>query len=247
MLRKICFAGLAVLAMASTSQAAIAFSYTAVALPGGFNSLILHAHSTAGETINGVDTPTIVAGSGAFGGLPSQVWLNSSGSFKSPTAGDHTPGLWNAAYTPYDSFWFFDTTNSLSVGAGFDESNNGTGGVSGLPAGPLGAPYTGFGAMGTIGGVPGAKSFTIASGKQGTDVDLAQVVLKTGTAALVSGTILTNQGTNQTIVRFPIEAYITPEPVFLRAPCWLWQWLVASAAHSPEISSKGQAFAWLQL
>ena len=139
--------------------------------------------------------------------------MNNTGTFKSPTAGDQTPGLWNAAYTPFDSFWLFDTTNSLSVGAGFDESNNGTGGAQGLPAGALGAPYTGFGAMGTVGGAPGAKSFTIASGKQGTDVDLAQIVLKTNTFALFSGTILTNQGTNTTI---PGSGFVigdnTPEP-----------------------------------
>ncbi len=174
MRRRILLAGLAVLAMASTSHAAIIMTtVNVVDLPGGFTSFILHAHSTAGETINGVDTPTIVQGAGPHGGLPSQVWLNNTGTFKSPTAGDQIPGLWNAAYTPYDSFWLFDTTNSLSVGAPFDESNNGVGGVQGLPAGALGAPYTGFGAMGTVGGAPGARSFTIASGKQGTDVDLA--------------------------------------------------------------------------
>ena len=212
MLRKIFFAGVVVMTMASTSQAAIVLTTVKGAdLAGGFTSLILHAHSTAGETINGVDTPTIVQGAGAFGGLPSQVWLNNTGTFKSPTAGDQTPGLWNAAYTPYDSFWLFDTTNSLSVGAPFDESNNGTGGVTGLPAGPLGAPYTGFGAMGTVGGAAGAKSFTIASGKQGTDVDLAQVVVKTNTTAVFSGTILTSQGTNATISGYQM-AYITPEP-----------------------------------
>ena len=73
----------------------------------------------------------------------------------------------------------------------------------------LGAPYTGFGAMGTVGGVAGAKSFTIASNKQGTDVDSGQFVLKTNTNALFNGTILTNQGTNQTFANFPIGV---PEP-----------------------------------
>ncbi len=210
MLRKIFFAGLAVLTTAATSHAAIILTAVKGASPGaGFDEFTLHAHSTAGETINGVDTPTVVQGAGALGGLPHQVWLNSSGSFKSPTAGDQTPGLWNSAYTPFDSFFFFDTTNSLSVGAGFDESNNGIGGVSGLPAGALGAPYTGFGAMGTVGGAAGAKSFTIASNKQGTDVDLGQFVLKTNTNALFNGTILTNQGTNQTFANFPIGV---PEP-----------------------------------
>ena len=204
MLRKIFFAGLVVLTTAATSHAAIILSAVKGVSPGvGFDEFTLHAHSTAGETINGVDTPTIAQGVGALGGLPSQVWLNNTGTFKSPTAGDQTPGLWNSAYTPFDSFWLFDATNSLSVGAGFDESNNGVGGVQGLPAGALGAPYTGFGAMGTVGGAAGAKSFTIASGKQGTDVDLGQFVLKTNTNALFSGTILTNQGTNLAVREFP--------------------------------------------
>ncbi len=84
--------------------------------------------------------------------------------------------------------------------------------------------------MGTVGGVTGAKSFTIASGKQGTDVDLAQVVMKTGTVAIFNGTILTNQGTNATILGFP---YLLA-PNLLRARCWVWQWLAASALFAGE-------------
>ena len=63
--------------------------------------------------------------------------------------------------------------------------------------------------MGTVGGVAGAKSFTIASGRQGTDVDLAQIVLKTGHFALFSGTILTNQGTNQNILESTDTSYFS--------------------------------------
>jgi hypothetical protein len=200
MLRKIFFAGLAVLTTAATSQAAIILSSTNLTdLGQGLYSVHLHAHSdSATQTINGVDTPSIVPYLGAGNG-PHQVWLNNTGTFTSPTQADQTPGLWNAAYTPFDSFWYFDGTNSLSVGAAFTEQNNGAGGATGLPAGALGAPYTGFGNMGTAsGGAAGAKSFTIASGKQGADVDLGQFVFKTGQGGAFSGTILTNQGNNQT-------------------------------------------------
>ena len=73
MLRKIFFAGLAVMTMASTSQAAIILSAVKGASPGaGFDSFILHAHSTAGETINGVDTPTIIQRAALSVGFPAR-------------------------------------------------------------------------------------------------------------------------------------------------------------------------------
>jgi hypothetical protein len=213
MVRKIALAVFAVLAIAAYSNAAIIVDgRNPVDVGQGYTAWTLHAHSDAGQTINGVDTPSISAGPG--GGLPHQVWLNNTGAFKSTTAGDQTPGLWNSAYTPFDSFWWFDSGNSLSVGAAFDESNNGTGGATGLPAGALGNPSTGFGAMGTVGGAPGAKAFTIASNKQGNDVDFAQIVLKNGTSVLFSGAILTNEGNGETKQGIEIGNVI-PEPATL--------------------------------
>ena len=73
MLRKIFFTGLTVMTMASTSQAAILMSTVKIAdLAGGFTSWTLHAHSTAGEIINGVDTPTIVQGMALTVGFPAR-------------------------------------------------------------------------------------------------------------------------------------------------------------------------------
>jgi hypothetical protein len=196
------------MATASSASIFVTGNY-AGSVDQGYSKWILHAHSdNPGQTIVGIDSPSVTAGFG--GALPHQVWLNNSGAFKSTTAGDQTPGLWNPAYTPFDSFWLFDSTNSLSVGAAFDESNNGTNGATGLPAGPLGNPYTGFGAMGTVGGAPGAKAFTIASGRQGNDVDFAQIVLKDGTLVRISGTILTAEGNGQHFDgAFPVD---DPEP-----------------------------------
>jgi hypothetical protein len=214
MVRKSFFAVTAVLLVASAANAGIILTQTKTAtLNDGLSQWTVSAVSddAANQTINGIDTPSVVAGLG--GGLPHQVWLNNSGAFTSPTKGDQTPGLWNAAYTPYDSFWLFDAANSLSVGAAFTEANNFTGGTSGLPAGALGAPATGFGAMGTAGGGSGAKLFTLASGLQGTTVALGQFVIKDGTTALLNGTILTAQGNNATIQGFAVGA--VPEPATL--------------------------------
>jgi hypothetical protein len=216
MLRKSFVGLMAVLLMATASQAAIILDLIGPTDVGqGFAAWTLHAHSDSpSQTINGVDTPSIVSG-GSSPGLPHQVWLNNTGVFKSITAGDQTPGLWNSAYTPFDSFWYFDSTNSLSVGAAFDEANNGTNGATGLPAGPLGNPYTGFGAMGTIGGAPGARAFTIASGRQGQDVDFARIVLKLGTSVIFNGTILTNEGNNQAIQGLVLPIFAEPSSAVL--------------------------------
>jgi len=211
MLRKSFFAVPAVLAMASAASAGIIVSNDLGTVVGqGLTAYTVKAVSddAVNQTINGIATPSIIAAA-ANGSLPHQVWLNNSGTFTSPTAGDQTPGLWNAAYTPFDSFWLFDSTNSLSIGAAFNEANNFTGGASGLPAGALGNPATGFGAMGTAGGAAGSRAFTIASGKQGTSVDLAHIVLPTGTFARLTGTILTNQGNN---VAVDVQVGAVPEP-----------------------------------
>jgi len=211
MLRKTFFGVLAVLTTAASSQAAIILSSTNFTdLGQGLYSVVLHAKSDSPtQTINGIDSPSLTPYLGIGSGTH-QVWLNNTGTFTSPTQADHTPGLWNAAYDAFDSFFYFDGTNSLSVGAAFSEQNNGANGATGLPAGALGAPFTGFGNMGTTGGAAGAKSFTLASGKQGQDVTLGQFVFKLGQAGGLSGTILTNEGNN--VVLSGAQVGFVPEP-----------------------------------
>jgi len=202
MLRNTFFAVLTVLAAAASSQAAILLEQSAATdLGQGLVSYVLSATSNAGETINGIENPNIIANGGM--GLH-QLWLNNTGTFKSPTQGDQTIGLWNAAYTPVDSFFYFDAANSLSVGAAWDETNSGADGFTGLPAGALGAPHTGFGTLSTAGGSPGGKLFTVASGRPGNDVDFAQLVLKAAESVLVSFTVLTAEGVNTTFDDFCI-------------------------------------------
>jgi hypothetical protein len=213
MLRTSFFAVSAALIAASAANAGIIVSGVSPTDVGqGLTAWTVRAVSddSVNQTINGIASPSLVAAV-ANGSLPHQVWLNNSGAFTSPTKGDQTAGLWNAAYTPFDSFWLFDSTNSLSIGAAFNEGNDFTNGATGLPAGALGNPATGYGAMGTVGGGAGSKAFTVASGLQGTSVDLAHIVLPTGKTATLTGTILTNQGNN---VQFSADIGV-PEPATL--------------------------------
>lgn len=208
MLRNTFLALVAVLSVACSSQAAVMLQQSAATpLDGGLVSYKLSAVGDAGEILNGVGDPSIVA-NGAGAGLH-QVWLNNTGTFTSPTVGDHTAGLWNAAYTPFDSFLNFTTTNSLSFGANFVETNNFTDGAAGLPAGALGAPATGFGTYGTVGDGSGSKAFTLASGLQGSNVELGQLVMKANESVLVSMQILSSTGIGGTFQDVCIGACTT--------------------------------------
>ncbi len=103
--------------------------------------------------------------------------------------------LWSDAWLPYDSYWLFDNSNSLSVGPGLTETNNQSGGAN-LSANSFGQPLTGFGSMGTVGNGSSAASYTLASGKQGQDVPLGHFVFRPGDGLFGTGTVLTNQGAN---------------------------------------------------
>ena len=64
-----------------------------------------------------------------------------------PTKSEHTPGLWNSDWSPYDTYFLFDATNSVSLGPNFEETNDGTTtGTLGLTLPPFAAvPRSGFG------------------------------------------------------------------------------------------------------
>ena len=197
------FAVLIVLAAATMSQAAIILEQSApVPLAGaqGLVSYTLSARSDAGETINGVDTPNITINEGM--GLH-QVWTPITNS-PTPTREQQLAAgvLWSDTWQPYDSYWFFDGVNNLSVGAGFTETNGGGG--EPLPDAGFGAPNTGYGVMGTLGGAPGAKSYTVLSGLQGNNVNFGQFVMKASDSVLLDVTVLTNEGLNETFADFCI-------------------------------------------
>jgi len=218
MLRKICFALTAVLATAASANAAIIVTATNPTDVGnGLTAVTLHAHATgAGQTINGIQDPSLVAAAGSSG--LHQVWTPITGA-ATPTRGSQTAAapLWSDTWLPFDSYWLFGSAagDNLSVGSAFNETNSGSGGAA-LPTAGFGAPTTGFGGMGTVGGAPGNMAFTLTSGKQGVDVDLAHLVGKTGQAFLSTFVITTNEGVNQTITNQSLTFGVAvPEPATL--------------------------------
>jgi PEP-CTERM motif len=207
MLRNTFFAVLTVLAAAASSQAATMLQATSTPLDSGLTSWTLMGVSTAGEIINGVNNPTIVAAGGGAG--LHQVWQPVLGA--TPTRGDQS-ALFADAWRPYDSFWHFDTTNSLSVGGAFTETNSETGGKPDLPPGAGGAARTGYGTMGFATG-SASKAFTIASGRQGTNVPFGQFVLKNNEQAMVSLGIIDNAGGNTRIENFMLGGGVGMPPI----------------------------------
>jgi hypothetical protein len=176
-------------------------------LGNGLVSYTLSAVSTAGEVINGINNPSVVAGGTGVG--VHQVWMPTLG--QTPTQGDHNPLEFNPAWRPYDSCWFFDTANSLSVGGEFTETLVDDTAPITLPPSGAGPPRTGFGTMG-FSGASASKGFKIASGLQGTNVAFGQFVLKQGEHVLVSVGVIDNSNGHR-FNNFPIgPLLIVPEP-----------------------------------
>ncbi len=185
MLRNTFFALAAVLGLAASSQAAIMLSATlAPTQPeasSGLSAYILTATATDGETISGIQDPFISANAGGAG--LHQVWAPFAPA-GSPTRESQVAPLWNDAWLPYDSYWFFTGgANDLAVGGPLTETNSQTGGATGLPDGAAGAPITGFGNLGPDAGK--SRGYTLASGLQGPVVDFGQFVMKAGESVLV--------------------------------------------------------------
>jgi hypothetical protein len=198
MLRKTFFATLGVLAVATSSQAAVMLSQVLSATQpsiqaGGANLVAydLRAMSDDGTVLNGVSNPTTASNMGGMG--LHQVWTPVVDG-ATPTRQEQTAAgvLWSDTWRPYDSHWFFDNTNSLSVGGAFTETNGHAGGAV-LPSAGFGAPNTGFGQFG-FATASAAKGYTLASGRQGTTITLGQLVLKENESVLVSLGIIDNAG-----------------------------------------------------
>lgn len=103
-------------------------------------SYVLHAHSdNPSQPIIGIDTPNLTAGSAGL----HQVWNPLIG--ETPTRGSQLAAgsLWSDTWLPYDSYWFFDNSNSVAAGTAFTESNNLTGGANLPPFLPF-PPLTDF-------------------------------------------------------------------------------------------------------
>ncbi len=196
MLRSTLFAVLAILAAATASQAAITLQQSLSAVQptvqaSGTNLVAydLRVVSDSGQIINNVVNPTIVPDTGDMG--LHQVWTPITSS-PTPTRAEQTPPLWSDTWLPYDSYFLFSNTNSLSVGGVFTETNSHSGGAALASAG-IGAPNTGFGNYGFSGSFA-AKFFTVASGIPDSDVTFAQLVMKAGEAVRVTMGVLHSTG-----------------------------------------------------
>jgi hypothetical protein len=215
---KIIVATLAMLVAATIVKAAIIVTATnPTDLGQGLIGITLHAHSTdaVNQTINGIDTPSLVPALGGSG--LHQVWTPITNA-PTPTRGAQTAAapLWSDTWQAFDSYWLFGSSagDSLSIGAPLNETNSGASGAV-IPSAGFGTPTTGFGSMGTVGGALGAAAFLPASGKQGIDVDFAHLVIKQNEAVSFSGQILTSQGNNRTFTNLVFDYHDIPEPTCL--------------------------------
>jgi hypothetical protein len=190
MLRNTFLAVLTVLAVASAAQAAITLNATSSPLAqGGLVQWQISAVGDAGESLNTFSKLAITPdGTGAGIHNVSQAFTNAA----TPTIGQHTPGLWNDAWTPYDTYFKFAGAADLALDLGtpFGETNNNsTTGMLGLPTTP-GPPMSGYGNY-----TSGADSTKVlVPAKAGANINFLQVVLKEGEAALLDVEVVGNGG-----------------------------------------------------
>ena len=186
------FAVLIVLITASSARPAIQLiSSSPTSLGQGLVQYTLSAVSNDGTIINGVSNPIIVPNAGSMG--LHQVWTPIT-SAPTPTRMEQQAAglLWSDTWRPYDSYFFFASENSISLGLSFSETNSMSGGAA-LPSAGLGSPETGFGSYGFHGSTA-SKTYTIASGIPDTNVPLAQLVMRESDVAIVSLNVLDQSG-----------------------------------------------------
>jgi len=210
MLRNTFFAVLTVLAAAASSQAAIMLqaSDPTPLENGNLVSRMISAVGTAGEMINTFSNPVITPAGGGKGVHNVAQAFTMGGT---PSRAEHTPALYNAAWAPYDTYFLFDATNSLSLGPNFEETNDGTTtGMLSLPATPA-APSSGFG--GVTSQAASSKLFTTAAN----NVQFLQVVMAAGEMASLSLRVIGNGGDAvgdfTGANAFIIGGGVTPNPV----------------------------------
>jgi hypothetical protein len=126
------------------AKAALILTAAGIYLPqGNLVGYTITAVGTAGETIN---TFTGLNVSAAVGGLGvhnvAQAFTNAG----TPTKQQHTPGIWAADWTQYDTHFLYNAAETLSAGSNFSETNNGaTTGTLGLSMIGPNPPTSGFG------------------------------------------------------------------------------------------------------
>jgi hypothetical protein len=193
MLRDTFFALLTVLAAAASSQAAIMITGNNSPTPlaqGGLVSYTLTAVGTAGEMINTFSNPVI---NGVDGGLGIHNVAQAFTMGGTPTRAEHTPGLWNAEWAPYDTYFLFGGPSDLALdlGAPFSETNDGsTSGMLGLNPAPA-APRSGYG---TLNSAPNSTKVLVPA-RASSNVSFMQVVMRAQDAANLSIHVVGNYGT----------------------------------------------------
>jgi PEP-CTERM motif len=209
MLRNTFFAMLAVLAAAASSNAAIMVTggNNGSPIPGssGLVSYTLRAQGTAGEMINTFSNPVMVPmGAGRGVHNVAQAFTMAG----TPSKAEHTPGLFNPEWAPYDTHFLYNATETLSLGPPYTETNDGsTTGMLGVPGTPA-VPSSGFGNFGS--GAASSKVVTTA----GNNLPFMQVVMRPQDAALLSLRIVGDGGNSSaTITNYQVGPI--PEPATL--------------------------------
>jgi hypothetical protein len=137
---------------------------------GNLVQYTVSAVGTAGEEIDTFSFPDISAVSGVGIHNVAQGITNAG----TPTKSEHSPGLWNADWAAYDTYFLFNSTESLSFGPNFSETNNGaTTGTLGLSTILGYTPTSGFGTY-----MSGVGSKMILPPNVDSDVPFMQVVLR---------------------------------------------------------------------
>jgi hypothetical protein len=209
MLRNTFLAVLTVLAVAVSSQAEIQLTTTMTPLSQG--ELVqwqVNAVGSTGEVLNTFAQINVTpGGTGAGIHNVSQAFTNAG----TPSVGQHSPGLWNEAWTPYDSYFKFAGAADLALDLGTplaETSNNSTTGMLGLPTTP-GAPMSGYGNL--TSGADSAK--VLVPGKAGASINFLQLVLKAGEQALLDVEIVGDAGASRQVFTDFVVGGGGPEPV----------------------------------
>lgn len=206
------FVGVVVLlGLGASAQAGMYFNVSkATILDHGLVSRQISAVSDAGEIIAGISNPSLQPFIDALGAHQVFIPLTDQ---QTATRQQHLNAgiLWSDNWLPYDSYFFFTDANSLKAGSGqITETITSPGGAV-LSDEGFGPPPTGFGSISTVGG-PDSRVYTIASGMQGTEVPIAQIVTRRRDLFLFAANIINTQGGQQySEIVFPLS-YQPPEP-----------------------------------
>jgi hypothetical protein len=172
---------------------------------GNLVQYTISAVGTQGENINVFSAPTINPVSGMGIHNVAQGFTNAG----TPTKDEHIPGLYNSDWIAYDSHFLFRSTETLSIGPPYRETNNGaTTGMLGLSNISTGPPISGFGAYAS----EDSSAKGVLPAHAGSNVSFMQVVLRAQDTALMNVRVVANAGAVSSDLELVIGPFIIPEP-----------------------------------